>query len=107
MLAAALGCARAPQAVSPQDVPDLQARVAKEPGNAALLSHYAAALLAANRCDSAQVAAKRAVALNPADPVGTLVVGQCLEKAGQYREAIAGYRRFAVELRADGADVGD
>ncbi|MBI4502693.1 MAG: hypothetical protein HY700_16225 [Gemmatimonadetes bacterium] len=98
LLAGAVACAgRAPGEVSPQEIPDLQARVAQEPGNAALLSRYSAALLSANQCDSARVVANRAVALNPADAVATLVVGQCLERAGQYQQAIAGYRRFAAQ----------
>src|SRR5262245_40660373 len=79
LMNAVLACAgRGPGVVSPQDVPGLQARLAKEPNNQALLSRYAAALLAANTCDSAQAVARKDLSLNPADAVGTLVMGQCL-----------------------------
>jgi tetratricopeptide (TPR) repeat protein len=98
LLAAAAACAgRGPGQVSPQDVPTLQVRVAKEPGNAALLSRYAAALFSAQQCDSARTVANKALALNATDDVSVLVIGQCLERAGQYDQAILGYQRFVLE----------
>jgi tetratricopeptide (TPR) repeat protein len=96
LLVGTLACAgRGPGEVSPQEIPNLEARVAREPGNAALQSRYAAALFAANRCDAAQEAAGRALALKADDAVATLIAGQCLEKAGQYDQAIERYARFS------------
>src|SRR6185503_10640935 len=98
LLAVAAACAgKGPGQVTPQDLPALQARVAREPGNARLLSQYASGLFAAQRCDSARVVAGKALALNSADEVSALVVGQCLERSGQYDQAIAGYQRFVLE----------
>ncbi|MBI4420603.1 MAG: hypothetical protein HY560_07230 [Gemmatimonadetes bacterium] len=93
-----LACAgRAPARVSPQEIPDLEARLAGEPSNTALLGRYAEALFAATRCDTAQVVARRLLATNPADAVATLIVGQCQERAGQYDDAIALYDRYASQ----------
>jgi tetratricopeptide (TPR) repeat protein len=97
LLATTFACAgRGPSQVSPQEIPNLQARAAKEPGNAALQSRFAAALFAASQFDSARAVAQRALALNPADDVSTLVVGQSLERLARYDEAIAVYQRFST-----------
>jgi tetratricopeptide (TPR) repeat protein len=58
---------------------------------------YGAALFAAGRCDDAKTAAGRGIELVPTDPVGPLVLGQCLEGEGRFDEAIATYARFAEE----------
>ena len=94
---------RGPGAVSPQEVPDLQARVAKDPENAALQQRYAAAQFTAGNCAIATEAATKALSLRPADGISTLIAGQCLERGGQFDRAIASYERFiSMYPKADG-----
>jgi tetratricopeptide (TPR) repeat protein len=83
-----------PAPISPAEVDELADRVQRDPANGPLQLRYAAALRAANRCDEAVPAARRGMGLAPADALGPLVVGQCLEDAGQYDEAVAVYRDF-------------
>ncbi len=80
--------------VSPAEIPDLEARLAREPEHAGVLLRYAAALFAAHRCDSAQGVARRGRAHAPAMALGPLVLGQCYERAGRYDEAVAIYREY-------------
>ncbi len=82
--------------VSPQEIPDLQVQLESEPNNGELLLRYGAALFAAGRCDSAMTVARRGGESRPADALGPLVVGQCLEQAGDYDEAIATYTAFTT-----------
>ncbi len=94
---AALGVAclpGAPSEVSPEEIPDLEARLESEPDNGALLLRYAAALFASDRCDSAVTVARRGNGLRPADALGPLVIGQCLEQSGDYDGAIGLYSSF-------------
>lgn len=86
--------------VSPEDIPGLQAQTEREPGNGTAHLRLAAALAAADRCDEAVAAAERGRALRPQDPVGPLVIGGCLEAAGQHDEALALYAGF-IELYED------
>ncbi len=81
--------------VSPQEIPDIEARLESQPNNGKLLLRYGAALFAAGRCDSAATVASRGADLRPTDALGPLVIGQCLEQAGEYDEAIALYASFA------------
>jgi len=91
-LAACFGGGPAP--VSPQDIPELEARLQREPGNAALLARYGEALFAANNCDSARAVSGRAAAARPDDAVPVLIIGQCQERADQHDQAIAMYGRY-------------
>ena len=77
--------------VSPQEIPDLEAQIADKPNDGKLLLRYGAALFAAGRCDSATVISRRGGDLRPADALGPLVIGQCLEQSGDYDQAIATY----------------
>ncbi|MBI2071646.1 MAG: hypothetical protein HYT81_01195 [Gemmatimonadetes bacterium] len=95
LLAACAG--RRPREVSPAEIPDLEARLEREPENIALRARYAAALFAANRCDDATAAAQRVRQPRPADAVAVLVVGQCAEKAERHAEALGVYRAFLAE----------
>ena len=100
---AALGAAclpGAPSEVSPEEIPDLEARLESEPNNGTLLLRYAAALFAADRCDSATTVARRGSGLRPADALGPLLIGQCLEQSGDYAGAIGLYSSF-VETHDD------
>jgi tetratricopeptide (TPR) repeat protein len=92
LLAGCLG--RGPQEVSPADIPQLEARLQREPDNATLRLQYAAALFAAKRCDQAVTEARRAQQARPADAGATLVVGECAEQANQYEDALRTYRGF-------------
>ena len=88
---------RGPTAVSPAEVPDLKARLQKDPGNSTLLVRYAAALFAAGTCDSAQAVGRRAMAARPEDAVPVMVVGQCQERAGQHDGAMATYDAYLAK----------
>ena len=79
LLGAAVACARAPQ-----------------PGPLTPF-RLGAALAAAGRCDSATVVARRALALEPANVLGPLVIGSCQEQADRYDEAVATYSDFAAQ----------
>jgi tetratricopeptide (TPR) repeat protein len=81
----------------------LAQRAAREPNNVPLLSRLAAALFAAQQCDSAQGVARRALALRNDDAVAVLIVGQCDERANRHQAAIALYRQF---LAANGESSG-
>jgi tetratricopeptide (TPR) repeat protein len=96
LLVAALltACVGGPAPVSPEDIPDLEARVQREPGNGALLARYGEALFAAGRCDTAMAVSRRAAAARPDDAVPVLIIGQCQERANQHDDAIAGYQRY-------------
>ncbi len=92
--AALAGCAGAPAAVSPAEIPELEERLAREPENGSLVLRYSAALFSAGRCDSAMAVARTGMRLAPAEAVGALVLGQCLERAGDAAQAVATYRAF-------------
>ncbi|MDH3457705.1 MAG: hypothetical protein OER90_12780 [Gemmatimonadota bacterium] len=69
--------------------------MARDPNNGDLVLRFAAALFADGRCDTALVTARRGGELSPRNSLGPLVVGQCLEQAGRYPEAITTYNAFA------------
>jgi tetratricopeptide (TPR) repeat protein len=94
ILLTACGGARATQ-VSPNEIPELESRLEAEPGNGRVRLRYAAALFSADRCEDAVVAARRGMASRPADALGPLVLGQCLENEGNFAEAISTYDAFA------------
>ena len=81
-------------AVSPEEMPALEQRIAEHPEDGAARLRYAAALFAANQCDSAVVMARTGIARRPNDALGPLVIGQCLEQAGNHTDAISEYNRF-------------
>jgi len=97
LVGAVWSCTPRPAPVSPAEISELAGRVAQEPNNGALTLRYAAALHAAGRCDTAVVVARRGMALAPRDAVGPLVLGQCQERAQQYRDALATYRQFLTD----------
>lgn len=105
VVAGGVACASRPEPVSPADVAELAARAEREPGNGRLHLRYAAALRAADRCEDAVPVARRAMGLVPSEALGPLVVGECLELADQYDEAIATYRAF-LTANPDGRGVG-
>ncbi len=94
LLGAAWSCTPRPAPVSPAEISQLAGRVAQEPTDGVLVLRYAAALHAAGRCDTAVVFARRGMTLAPRSAVGPLVLGQCQERAEQYRDALATYRQF-------------
>lgn len=95
LLAACIG--QRPPQVTPADIPDLEARLTREPDNAALRARYAAALFADNRCDQASAEAQRARQQRPADAVAVLVIGQCAEEAERFNDALTVYRTFLAQ----------
>lgn len=92
-------CSRAPQpaAVTPAEIPGLLTQAQQQPQNAAVQLRLAAALAAAQRCDTATVVARTAGGLEPANVLAPLIVGACQEQAGRYDEAIATYTDFAAQ----------
>ncbi|NIM48101.1 MAG: tetratricopeptide repeat protein [Gemmatimonadales bacterium] len=91
-------CAGArPTEVSPEEIPELEQRIAEQPGNADVILRYAAALYAAERCDSARAVALTGMAIRPESAIGPLVMGQCFEREEEYDQAIAVYRQFLAE----------
>lgn len=82
------------QEISPSEIPELEQRLVDEPNNADVMLRYAAALFSAQRCDSATVVARAGARLKPRDALGPLVIGQCLEQAGDYEQAIAVYGSY-------------
>jgi tetratricopeptide (TPR) repeat protein len=96
-LAVTIACARPSAApVSPAEISELAGRVAREPGNGDLVLRYAAALHSGGRCDSAAAVARRGMVLAPANALGPLVAGQCLERAERFSDAVAVYRAFVA-----------
>lgn len=87
-------CVSRPAPVSPAELSELAARAVREPANGTVQLRYAAALRAADQCDSAMVVARRAVRLAPNDALGPLVLGQCLEQGERYNDALMVYRTF-------------
>jgi tetratricopeptide (TPR) repeat protein len=86
-----------PREAAPAEIPELAARLAREPDNAALRARYAAALFAADQCEQATEQAQLVRQRRPSDAVATLVIGQCAEKAQRYEDALAAYRGFLAE----------
>ena len=96
------GCARAPHPhpphpVDPAAIPDLATQAQQQPRNAAIRFRLAAALVAAQRCDTAAVVAGAAQLIEPDNVLGPLVIGACQEQAGRYDAAIATYNEFAAQ----------
>jgi len=83
-------------AVTPADIPALQAQARQQPSNATVRLRLAAALMAAGRCDTAKVVARAGQQLAPANAIGPLVIGGCQEKSGRYDLAFATYTDFAT-----------
>lgn len=108
-IAVAPGCASmSPRAVSPAEIPALEAQIEVSPDDGAALHRYAAALFAADRCEDAEPAASRAIDVAPAVYLGTLVLGRCLEQRERFDEALGIYTDFLSEYsEANGADAID
>jgi tetratricopeptide (TPR) repeat protein len=98
LMGAAVACVRTPPpaAVTPADVPQLVNQARQEPQNPAVQFRLGAALAAAGRCDTAIVVARAALALEPDNVLGPLVVGACQERAGRSDQAVATYSDFAA-----------
>jgi len=89
------GClAGRPREVAPAEIPDLAARVEREPDNFTLRARYAAALFAGDQCEQATQQARLVQQRRPAEALATLVIGQCAEKTQRYEEALSVYRAF-------------
>ncbi len=93
-LGACAGRART-TAVTPAEIPALVQQAHAQPGNAAVRFRLAAALAAANRCDTAVVAAQAGQLLAPEDVMGPLVLGHCQEADGRFDLAFQTYRQNA------------
>ncbi len=96
-LAAACGGGPRPAAVTPEEIPGLITQAQQHPQDAAPRFRLAAALAAAQRCDTAVVVARAALELGADNVLGPLMVGGCQEQAERYDEAIATYNDFAAQ----------
>ncbi|MDH3291839.1 MAG: hypothetical protein OEO20_13925 [Gemmatimonadota bacterium] len=90
------------QRVSPEEIPDLEDQLATRPQDGAALLRYAAALYAADRCDTATVVARAGMVREPAQALGPLVLGHCLERAQEYDQALTVYASY-LEAQPDRA----
>jgi tetratricopeptide (TPR) repeat protein len=99
------GCAGKRTAqVSPDDIPQLEQQLAQDPSDGEVLLHYAAALFAAQRYDSARTIVRRGMAIRPEDALGPLVLGQTFERQGNYDQAITVYADYLAAFpEHDGA----
>lgn len=79
---------------SPAEIPSLQEKAAREPENGAIKLRLAEALAAADRCEEALQFGREGAALEPADPTGPLVIGSCMEAAGDLDGALRVYGNF-------------
>lgn len=95
-LAAACGGGPPPAAVTPEEIPGLIAQAQEHPQDAAPRFRLAAALAAAERCDSASVVAQGVLELEPDNVLGPLVIGACEEQGGHFDQAVATYNDFAT-----------
>jgi hypothetical protein len=77
--ALAVACAGGPRpaAVTPEEIPGLITQAQQHPQDAAPRFRLAAALAAAQHCDTATVVARAAQQLEPDNVLGPLVVGGC------------------------------
>jgi tetratricopeptide (TPR) repeat protein len=89
------GCAaKRPAPISPNEIPSLAQRVARNPTNAEIVFRLSAALFAGGQCDSASVVARKGMALRPETALGPMIVGQCLERARDWEQALGVYRTY-------------
>jgi len=89
------GCAGGrPATVSPEEIPALEAQLARDPDNADVLLRYAAALYTGGQCDSATAVARAGMALKPREALGPLVLGQCHEQVRAWDQALLTYRTY-------------
>lgn len=86
-----------PGEVSPEEIPQLEARLAQDPNQPDVTLRYAAALFAGGQCDSAVAVAQRGRMLRPDNTLGPLVIGECWEQAGRSSDAVDLYDEFLAE----------
>lgn len=97
-LAAALvsgGCASMGSATfvpTPDQVPDLEARVASDPGDAEALTRLGAAYQRDGRLDQAAGLVERAVEADPESPSAHFVLGLIRDDQERYADAVAAYQ---------------
>src|SRR5690606_31805872 len=82
--------------ITPEELPQIEAQLGQSPRDGALLHRHAAALYAAGRCNQAQAAASRALTVAPRLALGALVMGRCLEDAGDLPAAIEFYSWYVT-----------
>lgn len=71
----------------------LERAMAATPENGAVLRASSSLELLMGREDIAEQRARQALAIDPQDPVGYVVLGDALEKQGRLRDAVAAYNR--------------
>ena len=99
-------CGGRPAEVSPNEIPELEAQLTDNPEDGDVLLRYAAALFSAGRCDTASVVAARGAQAKPRSALGPLVLGQCLEQANDFDQAVGVYGAFLTTFPEErGADA--
>lgn len=100
------GCASAPLRVSPDEAPELRARLAERPDDPEVRLRHAAALFAGGECAAARREAETAAAARPDLGLAALITGQCLEAEGQIAEAVDVYEAYLRRFpEGDAADA--
>lgn len=97
LVASATACARpyaAPVAPSPQEIPQLEADVARRPGDADLAASLGAAYREADRLDDARAILEATVESHPDNQAAVYFLGLTLEEAGADSTALTLYRRY-------------
>ena len=99
-------CGGRPTEVSPNEIPELEAQLAQDPDNGDVLLRYAAALFSAGQCDTASVVAARGAQARPQSALAPLVLGQCLEQANDFDQAVDVYQAYLAAFPdARGSDA--
>lgn len=94
------GCATT-LTVLPGEVPGIQEQLEADPGNPELLTRLALGLFARDDCERAAPVAQAALAGVPSNEIALLVAGECLERDGQYDEALSAYQAYLSEFGSD------
>jgi len=90
-------CAQPPlPVVTPAQIPALLTEAREHPQNAGVRFRLAAALAAADRCDTAVVVAEAGRVMAPKNALAPLIIGSCQERAGRYDLAVATYDDFTA-----------
>jgi TolB-like protein len=86
--------------VSPEAIPELEARRQSEPANAVLQAQLGVAYFRATRLDEARAALDSSLAAEPGNGIATVYLGMTAEAQGDFPAARAAYERYATAGRS-------
>lgn len=90
-----------PPGPSPQEIPELEARVSSDPTDAAAASRLGAAYRAAGRLDDAREVLEDATERDPADATAVLLLGLTYEDLERFEEARGAYEAYLSESESE------